>query len=363
EPEPAPVSRVPEPSRQYPQHFASEVLCHDAELSALYGVLPLDVDPVVLLDEDWRVARSAGSFTQENGLVRFSLRYLRSPEGEPLEVCMRRQSASPSGKQWVLVSVGDGGEELCHVGLEGLPVSDEGAWADLLGGHPTLVSPARAFAQSIATGPWEPLLEELATCAQPEWWGTDCWALREHLLVTYWRITRENKLAISEDRSRAAFDTGLLSAGGEPICMLLVARDDDIPWAFAGFSTCPGDLSPQPASYVLSLAHVAVVDEGSVELDRFLERRYGEEFAQVVARSVAAARRSYRLCTPAYDPQDNEMRLLVPIVVNDNAEPCALVLEARPGGGLIARAVVAPERARACARVITGELPAWLVRG
>ncbi len=362
EPTPAPqrVARVPEPPRRYPQHFASEVLCHDAELSALYGVLPLDVDPMVLLEEDWRVARSAGSFSLRDGLVRFPLRYLRSSGGEPVEVCMRRQVASPSGKQWVLVSVGDGTEELGQVGLEGLPTAEEGAWTDLLGGRAALVSPARTFAQDIATGPWELLLEELAACAQPEDWGADRWALREYLLVTYCRILRENKLAISEDRSHAAFDTGLLTPAGEPIYLQLSARDDDIPWSFAGFSTHSEDLSPQPASYVLSLAHVAVVDEGRIVLDRSLSREYGEGFAADVDKAVAAVRRSYRLCTPAYDPQSNTMCLLVPLATEDGAQSRALVLEVRPDGECVARAVASPRRARACARVISSELPSWL---
>ncbi len=359
-PTPQPVARVPEPPRRYPQHFASEVLCHDAELSALYGVLPLDVDPMVLLEEDWRVARSAGSFSLRDGLVRFPLRYLRSPGGEPVEVCMRRQVASPSGKQWVLVSVGDGTEELGQVGLEGLPTAEEGAWTDLLGGRAVLVSPARTFAQDIATGPWNLLLEELAACAQPEDWGADHWALREYLLVTYCRILRENKLAISEDRSHAAFDTGLLTPAGEPIYLQLSARDDDIPWSFAGFSTHSEDLSPQPASYVLSLAHVAVVDEGRIVLDRSLSREYGEGFAADVAKAVAAVRRSYRLCTPAYDPQSNTMCLLVPLATEDGAQSRALVLEVRPDGECVARAVASPRRARACARVISSELPSWL---
>ena len=44
----------------------------------------------------------------------------------------------------------------------------------------------------------------------------------------------------------------------------------------------------------------------------------------------------------------------------DGAQSRALVLEVRPDGECVARAVASPRRARACARVISSELPSWL---
>lgn len=366
EPEPIPdlVPVVTEPNPPvapqpiYPQSFVDEVVCGDEVLSALCQVLPLDVDPIALLDEDWRVARSADDFVREQGSIRFPLRYLRTSDGAPLEVRMRRKGASPSGRRWELVSVGDEPEDLSSVGFEGLPTADEGAWSDLLGGRPTLVSPARSFAQCVATGPWETLLDELATLARPEPWGEGRWALREYLFVTFARIACEDKLAVSDDRQRAAFDTGLLTLEDEPIRMALVARDDDIPWSFAGFRTHVDGLDPQPASYVLSLDTVALVDAEAIELDRRLARHCPRGLEAAVGKSAAAARRSYRLSTPAYDPQANEMRLLLPVTLA--GEVRAIVLATRPGGGHVVRSVLSLERACACARVVSAELPSWL---
>ena len=83
-----------------------------------------------------------------------------------------------AGKRWSLAYVdGDDGTGGTHeaAGIEGLPASEEGAWADLAParavGAPTAPSPARELAQFAVIGSWEALLGRLAATAAPERWN------------------------------------------------------------------------------------------------------------------------------------------------------------------------------------------------
>lgn len=362
--EDVPVPKAPPLPQVLPHSFAAEVLCKDAVLSTLYQILPFDVDPISLLDEDWRIARSTHAYTHAEGIVDFPLRFLREPGGEPLVVRMRRHARAASGKRWELVKIANEDFSPDEVDFEGLPAEPAGTWS-LLSHRATIprsfVTPERALALFAHLGSMDELLRSLCDLAESEQWGPDLKMLHEYLALTFFRAMQEHKLAVADDGSWCAFDTGLLTPDAETIYMRFAARKHGSAgdWDFADFSTrCPGN-RPEPISYITSLDHITLAPPYSVDVSPVLESTYGDALRSAVTRSVRRARRSYRLATPAYDPLVNELRLLLPIELDDDSAH-AIVLAPTSKGGYLATAVLSLGRARACARVITADLPSWL---
>ncbi len=425
------------PLTDLPQHFGSEVSCKDALLRTLYQLLPYDVDPMAVLDEDWRMARSTGSLSGSRHRVTFPLRYLHE-DGSPVTVTLRKTTKSSFGKQWNLTLVdGDDGTGTTHlsVGYEGLPSVDEGAWSDLSGSASSDASssPTRALAQQVVIGTWDSFLGALAAMAAPERWNypgegvgkqSRYGILREYLATTFLRASRQERIAQAADGSFAAFHTGLSTVLGDDIYACLAKRTGDIPWQFLGFAPAgSGELGarltgtvaelPEPATYLESLNDVladhkrlVILDteailgrqlghlprafllerlESNAEAREILEqgealsnddlsrlarviksdtsayRRLRRALDDAIEQAMRAARASYRLAAPVFDPADNKTKLLVPLcLVEDNRADCALVLDLQPSGAYRAAAILSLPRAYACARVISREQPRWL---
>ena len=237
------------PLGNLPQDFGVEVGCKDALLRSLYQLLPYDVDPMAVLDEDWRMARSTGSLSGSRTRVTFPLRYLHE-DGTPVTATLRKATKTSFGKQWNLILVdGDDGTGETHlsVGFEGLPSIDEGAWSDL-SGHTADVSasPIRMLAEQVVVGTWDSFLGALSAAAAPERWNypgegvgkqSRFGILREYIATTYLRAVRQERVATSDDGAFAAFHTGLSTSLGDDIYACLTERSGDIPWQFAGFAT------------------------------------------------------------------------------------------------------------------------------
>jgi len=92
--EPVPMHRI---QSDLPQHFSEDVLVRDGPLSTLYQSLPLDVDPMAVLDEDWRVSRSTGTFEGTRSNVTFPLRYLREDGRGAITITLRRSAKAVVG--------------------------------------------------------------------------------------------------------------------------------------------------------------------------------------------------------------------------------------------------------------------------
>lgn len=232
-----------------PQDFGIEVGCRDALLRSLYQLLPYDVDPMAVLDEDWRMARSTGSLSGSRTRVTFPLRYLHE-DGTPITATLRKATKTSFGKQWNLILVdGDDGTGETHlsVGLEGLPSIDEGAWSDLSGRTTDVsASPIRMLTEQVVVGTWDSFLGALSAAAAPERWNypgegvgkqSRFGILREYIATTYLRAVRQERVASSSDGAFAAFHTGLSTSLGDDIYACLTERAGDIPWQFAGFAT------------------------------------------------------------------------------------------------------------------------------
>lgn len=340
-PAPAPVpARHERAHADLPQDFYADVRCPDEQLSTLYQLLPADVDPMATLEEDFRLARSTHALEGTRSNVTFPLRYQRS-DGSPVTVTLRRTARAQAGKHWTLAEVtGDAPET---VGLEGLSRRVEGAWRAFASDEDAAAatSPEDELARYAVLGSWDRLLADLAGAAEAENWGTDLHVLKDFLAMTFHRERLQGRLAVTDDGSSAAFDTGLLSPEGEPICAVLEPRDGDIAWELACFST---NACARAASYGEAPSVQTVIDAllaaNSMDLRRLAQR----------------LARNPRTMTLAYDAVANEVRVLLP-GKND-----ALAVDLS-GNAAQVTGHVSLEDAYSCARVVSSDQPGWLAAG
>ena len=353
EPEPAPVSAAiptpapaPAPARperahaDLPQDFYADVRCPDEQLSTLYQLLPADVDPMATLEEDFRLARSTHALEGTRSNVTFPLRYQRA-DGSPVTVTLRRTARAQAGKHWTLAEVtGDAPET---VGLEGLSRRVEGAWLAFASDEDAAAatSPEDELARYAVLGSWDRLLADLAGAAEAENWSTDLHVLKDFLTMTFHRERLQGRLAVTDDGSSAAFDTGLLSPEGEPICAVLEPRDGDIAWELACFST---NACARAASYGEAPSVQTVIDAllaaNSMDLRRLAQR----------------LARNPRTMALAYDAVADEVRVLLP------GKSDALVVDLADNTAQIT-GHVSLEDAYSCARVVSSDQPGWLAAG
>lgn len=342
-PTPAPAPAPARPERAHadlPQDFYADVRCPDEQLSTLYQLLPADVDPMATLEEDFRLARSTHALEGTRSNVTFPLRYQRA-DGSPVTVTLRRTARAQTGKHWTLAEVtGDAPET---VGLEGLSRRVEGAWRAFASDEDaaTATSPEDELARYAVLGSWNRLLADLAGAAEAENWGTDLHVLKDFLTMAFHRERLQGRLAVTDDGSSAAFDTGLLSPEGEPICAVLEPRDGDIAWELACFST---NACARAASYGEAPSVQTVIDAllaaNSMDLRRLAQR----------------LARNPRTMTLAYDAVADEVRVLLP------GKSDALVVDLS-GNAAQVTGHVSLEDAYSCARVVSSDQPGWLAAG
>lgn len=342
-PTPAPAPAPARPERAHadlPQDFYADVRCPDEQLSTLYQLLPADVDPMATLEEDFRLARSTHALEGTRSNVTFPLRYQRA-DGSPVTVTLRRTARAQAGKHWTLAEVtGDAPET---VGLEGLSRRVEGAWRAFASDEDAAAatSPEDELARYAVLGSWDRLLADLAGAAEAENWGTDLHVLKDFLTMAFHRERLQGRLAVTDDGSSAAFDTGLLSPEGEPICAVLEPRDGDIAWELACFST---NACARAASYGEAPSVQTVIDAllaaNSMDLRRLAQR----------------LARNPRTMTLAYDAVADEVRVLLP-GKND-----ALVVDLS-GNTAQVTGHVSLEDAYSCARAVSSDQPGWLAAG
>lgn len=342
-PTPAPAPAPARPERAHadlPQDFYADVRCPDEQLSTLYQLLPADVDPMATLEEDFRLARSTHALEGTRSNVTFPLRYQRA-DGSPVTVTLRRSARAQAGKHWTLAEVtGDAPET---VGLEGLSRRVEGAWRAFASDEDAAAatSPEDELARYAVLGSWDRLLADLAGAAEAENWGTDLHVLKDFLTMTFHRERLQGRLAVTDDGSSAAFDTGLLSPEGEPICAVLEPRDGDIAWELACFST---NACARAASYGETPSVQTVIDAllaaNSMDLRRLAQR----------------LARNPRTMTLAYDAVADEVRVLLP------GKSDALVVDLADNTAQVT-GHVSLEDAYSCARVVSSDQPGWLAAG
>ncbi len=296
---PNPDRQVPTPEvlADYPQSISRDVFCPTAILSTLSRILPVQVDLMAVLDEDWSAARAMGTVCGSRSRAVFPLRYLREDGSQPVELTLKRTGKPGLNMRWAVALVdGDDGTGDMHetASLEGLPVADQGAWSDL--GTPSprgsqAADPIREFATFASISTWDAMLGDLARMVAPERWsypGTEVapsaagatryGILREYLVVTFHRVRAQDKLGTSSAGDFAAFNTGLATPSGDDVFACFEPCRVNTPWRFAGFALAgSGDLGrritseleciPQAATYLTSLDDVVPQPDARVALD------------------------------------------------------------------------------------------------
>ncbi len=296
-----------------PERLPEDAHCTMGALLVLSRALPYDADLMRTLDEDWRAARSAGTFSGTHGVVEFPLRYLREDGRTHVTVTMERRAAAGTGRRWYVTRVdGDDGDAGLHEAgdFDGLALGDGGPWAALSPrGAGPLDDPSRALTQFAVIGTWADFLDDLARMAAPEPWdfpsegsrgtdavggheGTDQGApdasaapgasrrrparaiLRDYVCATFARVAEQGRLVTSPDGAACAFDTGLLSAAPSwrGVYCTFESRRGDPAWQFSGFTTeLPASLArqgaPRPADYLAGLSDTLLGPDEPVEVD------------------------------------------------------------------------------------------------
>ncbi len=438
----------------YPKSISRDVFCPTAILSTLSRILPVGIDLMGMLDEDWACALSTGMVSGSRNRACFPLRYLREDGQHPLELTLKRTGKPGANMRWSLALIdGDDGTGDAHetASLEGLPLADDGAWSDLGDISPkrygqSPANPIRELARFAHIGSWDAVLGDLARLAAPERWSypgtavkpssagaTRYGILREYLATTFHRVQAQGRLCVSAGGDFAAFNTGLTTPTSEDIVACLEyagGSDTQAPWNLAGFACAGmGELGrritaelpdiPAPASYLSSLEDVmpqessricldfrtllddclgrlprgflrdALADmegpsdmlarmgdaslpysarrEAQVSLARFISgtpvvyHRLTRMLEDAAWQTFEAARRSYRMGAPVFDPVSDSLALLLPLSLLDvRKADVALVIRRQPSGFWQGTSLISLARAYACARVVSPEQPRWL---
>lgn len=194
------------------------------------------------LAEDFEQARQGGIRFYE-GKMLFASRYERS-DGTPVELTLKRSTYD--GRPWFLNFV-----DITPRTTTARPVF-----------------PGKMLENFAFLGSWSGFLGELAEKALPEQWDFEDAVIKDHHILiqyikyTFYRLTREDKIMISEDGQFAAFNTGLVDRHYDDIyaCFLPNDRGGETRWKYAGFYTAASrglgkqlvnyfNPLPQPASY------------------------------------------------------------------------------------------------------------------
>ncbi len=337
------------------QSFSHDVWCKDEPLSLLYQVLPYDIEPMSALEDDWRYARSTGTYEGTHSSIRFPLSFRASGSERPIVAQLHRSVKLHAGKAWALeaIDLGDAGDVALQE--EALPL----VGSDTRPNRTTQLE--RDLAKLFIIGSWESYLGELANLATKERWGArdtsglttsglatssgeippELSILCEYLALTLHRVREEGQLLVSHGKQLAAFNTGLLSTGAEAIFDVLLPNEGDIRWRHAGFCTAGSkelgtllshslDEPPRAASYLTSLDEVMLHPRAHVELGEEVRSQLGDSADDTVEKSVRRARSSYRLLVPAYDPapsthvsgsEGGDVVSLLPLWGEDSIQP------------------------------------------
>lgn len=172
------------------------------------------------------------TYRQRGAMIYFPI----TLEGEGEMVAVLRKNEKPYGRPWYLSYVG-------------APQAETGAEETKPEEQVQAPSQAQTLESFADIGYWQEFLKELAELAMPESWDFR-WSrekgryyiLRKYMQYTFYRVWKEEKIAISEGNF-AAFNTGLMDAKCQDIyaCFVPNPKHDTLPsepiWKFEAFTT------------------------------------------------------------------------------------------------------------------------------
>ena len=219
------------------------------------------------LAEDFDKARADGAVRFYDGKMIFPCRWKRS-DGTPVELTLK--PSTYEGRQpWFLNFVD----------------------TQIRGREPRGVQPGRRLENFAFLGSWSAFLTELAEKAVPESWDfagsqrRDYHILIQYIKYTFYRLTRENKVCISDDRQFACFNTGLVDKHYDDIYACFTPNDPgcETEWKFAGFCTAANrTLGKQIVNYFSPLPQPPCYFERGEQLFFDVNRQLLTDFDHII---------------------------------------------------------------------------------
>ena len=179
---------------------------------------PPDASVVNILTRSYERAKEADAFYFKNDAYTFDVD-LTDQEGNPIGGAIKRSDFS-GGLPWYLN----------YAGPNRYAISK---------------APGKMLEQFAFLGSWPSFLEELARKALPEPWdfgdgGKSYSILKKYIQYTFYRLHLEDKICISEDKTFAAFNTGLVTPHYDDLYACFEASEGEehaTGWRFLEFST------------------------------------------------------------------------------------------------------------------------------
>jgi hypothetical protein len=247
--------------------------------------------------------------------------------------------------------------------------------------------PQRVLYDQADLGSGDDCFDRLARLAEPERWTgqsdaaghDDTWVLREYVEWTFERLHRQRRVLTSPEGGHSVFNTGLATPQQETIYGLFTPNrnPDGPPWQLDGWlpesdprlhDTFPqlpdlATYTDDPADFVydwrceLSVNPRLLLEakENLVALPGPLRSNPYQAslvLEGAVRRASARVRRSHRAAVPCWDPEHEQVRLLLPLSVTTPESVDVALVTAREGEAYRGHAVLALDVAYARARQI-----------
>lgn len=223
------------------------------------------------LSADFEKARTENAVRFYDGKMIFPCRWKRS-DGTPVELTLK--PSTYEGKQpWFLNFVD----------------------TQLRTRENRAVQPGRRLESFAFLGSWSAFLSELAEKAVPENWDfagsqhRDYHILIQYIKYTFYRLTREDKVCISNDRQFACFNTGLVDKHYDDIYACFTPNDPgcETEWKFAGFCTAANrTLGKQIVNYFSPLPEPPCYFERGEQLFFDVKRQLLTDFDHIIIDNV-----------------------------------------------------------------------------
>lgn len=375
DPDPAAEFDAPErPSAQaladYPHDFAAEVHCPGPQLSLLARMLPFGCDIMQLLTEDFRIARGMGSVVGKRAWAAFPLRYVHAEDNSPVLVGIRKSSGS--GMAWAIEDVDGIDLDSGEPAIPELSLIDGGPWyaidpeRDTEGAY--LLNPRSTFATLVQFEDPDAALEEMADFAAPEpWTYPEGVSLAQRLLVfdmlydflaiRFCRALDEGLLVAAGDEEPVFMATGLCTPKMEPIAAVFMPQDSDIPMRYIGCIVQDPLESYEPLAKI-EPADASVFASGRTVVD---DAGLDEEERALAQKALLFAACNHRVATSVYYPPLGRTLLAIPGSLEDGDAPTFIVDAEAGDDALHIRALITASCAYVLGRVVSDELPHWLV--
>lgn len=208
------------------EDLASFCFLNRGKVEEIRSHSPENLNPYDALSAGWKAAFNLRAVREYEGKIIFPIPVMRADGATPIEVSIRRSDIESTSTGEVFPWF------ICYVNTYVRPQSKS-------------ASPSKAIEKFAWLGSWDEFLESLADFALEEKWDFEDEEsahrknaiLKSYICTTFYRLSREGKVAISEDGELAAFNTGLVNKRYDDIYACFEPSDKGIEWQFSGFTT------------------------------------------------------------------------------------------------------------------------------